>query len=69
MIRTFEILAVVLLLAVFSGCGQPAAPPAAVPQTNVGEHHHSGWWCAEHGVPEEICARCSSTVAADFQKK
>ena len=32
-------------------------------------HDHSGWWCNEHGVPEEVCAQCSSKVAADFQKK
>lgn len=30
---------------------------------------HSGWWCPEHGVPEEVCALCDSKVAADFQKK
>lgn len=32
-------------------------------------HDHSGWWCAEHGVPEKECSQCSSKVAADFQKK
>ena len=33
------------------------------------EHDHSGWWCDEHGVPEEICSQCNSKVAAEFQKK
>ncbi len=32
-------------------------------------HDHSGWWCAEHGVPEEICALCNARVAAEFQRK
>ena len=32
-------------------------------------HNHRGWWCAEHGVPEEVCALCNSKVAAEFQKK
>jgi cobalt-zinc-cadmium efflux system membrane fusion protein len=32
-------------------------------------HDHSGWWCAEHGVPEEECGLCNSKLAADFQKK
>jgi hypothetical protein len=35
------------------------------------EHAHSshdGWWCNEHGVPEGVCALCSSKVAADFQR-
>jgi hypothetical protein len=36
-----------------------------------GEHGdtHGGWWCSEHGVPEEVCPLCDSKVAADFQKK
>lgn len=32
-------------------------------------HDHSGWWCNEHGVPEEVCSLCDSRVAAEFQKK
>ena len=34
-----------------------------------GSHSHDGWWCDEHGVPEEVCAQCNSKVAAEFQKK
>lgn len=34
-----------------------------------GKHNHSGWWCNEHGVPEEQCGQCSSKLAAEFQKK
>jgi hypothetical protein len=34
-----------------------------------GAHDHSGWWCAEHGVPEDICSQCSSKYAAECQKK
>ena len=30
---------------------------------------HSGWWCDEHGVPEEVCAQCNPKVAAEFKKK
>jgi hypothetical protein len=26
-------------------------------------------WCVEHGVPEDICARCNAKVAADFKQK
>lgn len=39
-----------------------------VSQSNEG-HDHSGWWCNEHGVPEDVCAQCNSKLAADFQKK
>ena len=32
-------------------------------------HDHSAWWCDEHGVPEEVCTRCNSTLIADFKEK
>jgi hypothetical protein len=31
-------------------------------------HDHTGWWCDEHGVPEEICGQCSAKVAAECKK-
>ncbi|MGD9720689.1 MAG: RND transporter [Pirellulales bacterium] len=31
-------------------------------------HDHSGWWCAEHGVPEEVCGQCNAKLAAKFQQ-
>jgi hypothetical protein len=34
-----------------------------------GTHDHSGWWCDEHGVPEEECGQCNAKLAAAFQKK
>ncbi len=27
------------------------------------EEDHDGWWCNEHGVPEDECSLCSSKVA------
>jgi cobalt-zinc-cadmium efflux system membrane fusion protein len=32
-------------------------------------HSHEGWWCDEHGVPEEMCAQCDSGLVADFKAK
>ncbi len=29
---------------------------------------HSGWWCAEHGIPEEECSMCNAKVAEKFKK-
>jgi hypothetical protein len=29
---------------------------------------HSGWWCPEHGIPEEECSMCNVTVAAELKK-
>lgn len=64
-----------------SGCGQTAAPQNAQQkpsdQPNVAsatsevsrEAPNDGWWCTEHGMPEDICAQCNSKLAAEFQKK
>ncbi len=32
-------------------------------------HSHEGWWCNEHGVPEEVCAQCDAKLVADFKAK
>jgi hypothetical protein len=33
------------------------------------ETAHSGWWCAEHGIPEEECSMCSAKVAKECKAK
>ena len=43
--------------------------PDHVKQTGEAAHDHGGWWCAEHGVPEESCGQCDTKLAAAFQKK
>jgi hypothetical protein len=71
-----------LALAAF-GCGQSSPAPSTASTSGKSEaakpghdddhakggHDHSGWWCAEHGVPEETCSQCSSKYAAECQKK
>ncbi len=70
------------LVGVVVGCGQsgqrpqaggnkPVAPAGVteVAETKTAEHTHDGWWCNEHGVPEEQCGLCSSKLAAEMQKK
>lgn len=37
--------------------------------SSKGSADHSGWWCAEHGVPEEVCGLCDSKVGAEMKKK
>ena len=60
------------------GCGgeKPAAKDehghdhgAETAAESAAEHEHGAWWCAEHGVPEDVCALCNPKVAAEFQKK
>lgn len=74
-----------LAVAVVSGCGQTGSAPMKsdklatadadhdhdkqAASTKMGAHDHSGWWCNEHGVPEEVCGQCNSKLAAEFQKK
>lgn len=45
----------------------PAASDASGEQ-HVG-HDHSGWWCPEHGVPEEECPLCDTSLVAEFKSK
>jgi cobalt-zinc-cadmium efflux system membrane fusion protein len=48
------------------GCGKSAAPAAQVAADGPS---HDGWWCDEHGVPEEVCALCNVKLVADFKTK
>ncbi|MEX0675449.1 MAG: RND transporter [Pirellulales bacterium] len=68
----------VMVLSLAIGCAQNVADPAsgeagandpadATATTAVDDH--SGWWCVEHGVPEEICGVCDPKLAAKFQNK
>jgi hypothetical protein len=50
-----------------AGCSHTAAPTTT--QTAASGHTHDGWWCDEHGVPEEVCALCNTKLVADFKAK
>ncbi len=67
-----------------TGCGSSASAPDSAldsatdatgdsdqqaSQEAAPEDDHSGWWCAPHGVPEEECARCDTSLVADFKSK
>jgi hypothetical protein len=60
-----------LMSAVLAGCSKPANEDADNPATKTanGGHAHGEWWCDEHGVPEEVCARCTVSLVADFKAK
>lgn len=73
----------VLVIALSCGCSPTGTAPAQAEKAKSATqqqhsvnadkkdsgHDHSGWWCNEHGVPEDVCALCNSKVAAEFQKK
>lgn len=69
MMRTLLAACVLCVLAFQAGCTKPAADNKVTKDSTSGENKHDGWWCAEHGVPEEECALCSAKVAAEFKKK
>lgn len=50
------------------GCGKKSAP-VNVSAAKESAGAHSGWWCNEHGVPEEECALCDSSLVAGFKEK
>ncbi len=56
------------------GCGQTSNDAASEPNAETSHANqagdaHAGWWCAEHGLPEEECSMCSSRAAEKFKAK
>ena len=47
--------------------GEGATTDTAAATTPVDDH--SGWWCVEHGIPEEECSMCSADAAKAFREK
>jgi len=60
-------------MAMASGCAskteESGSPAPDVSEVSADVDDHSGWWCAEHGVPEEDCSMCSSGAATKFKDK
>ncbi|TWT89797.1 hypothetical protein Mal64_01760 [Pseudobythopirellula maris] len=36
-------------------------------ETETVAHDHSGWWCVEHAIPEEVCTRCDLSLIAGYK--
>ncbi|HMP04428.1 MAG TPA: hypothetical protein PKC45_18205 [Gemmatales bacterium] len=76
-LKPFSSVALTLLVGLgllAGGCAEQkqADKPAAKKGTEVAEkkgHDHSGWWCNEHGIPEDECSMCSDKVAKDCKAK
>jgi len=58
-------------LIALSGCGESERTKRAKAKAAAQASHddHSAWWCAEHGVPEEVCGLCSGKVAKELKAK
>ncbi len=83
-IYSLSSLAALISVLTLTGCGTsknnagPTSPASGAGSTATGDasggeieggHSRDGWWCAEHGVPEEVCAQCSTKLAAQFKAK
>jgi hypothetical protein len=68
-------LPVLAALLVALGCDQKSAttPPARSetdgPRAAKKVDDHSGWWCDEHALPEEVCDLCSKKYREAEKKK
>jgi hypothetical protein len=61
-------LPVLAALIVAVGCDQKSATtPAEKVAKKVDDH--SGWWCDEHALPEEVCDLCSRKYREAEKKK
>lgn len=58
-------------LVLSSGCDPSTTEPVGAESSAASEtgHDHSGWWCNEHGVPEEECPLCDTSLVAEFKEK
>ena len=66
-----EWIALSVLMVSISACQAKKAEHSAEvkPAVAAAEHSHEGWWCDEHGVPEEECAQCHVKLVAGFKAK
>jgi hypothetical protein len=71
--RSFVWSAMVIFGLSITACSQSTVKTASAPsgegKTAIAGHSHEGWWCNEHGVPEEVCAQCNAKLVADFKAK
>ena len=75
--RNAMVVLLVSLSVIAVGCGEQASDSGSTPVAEASHedhaaddgHDHSGWWCAEHGIPEEVCSMCSTKAAAKFKEK
>jgi hypothetical protein len=67
----FSMALIASLAMLTTGCGQQASDTRSsqVADTSHESHDHDGWWCVEHGIPEEECSMCRKKAADEFKAK
>jgi cobalt-zinc-cadmium efflux system membrane fusion protein len=60
--------AFIMLYILAIGCGKSPTNSISTEKVSAQQDHES-WWCSEHGVPEEVCAQCSTKIAKQFKAK
>src|SRR5438128_2471381 len=76
-IRSLRLAAVTAAFVVAVGCSQPAGTEAPKEKAKNDkdkpkekeEPKHDGWWCDEHGVPEDECSMCSRKILKEAKDK
>ncbi|HEX3602056.1 MAG TPA: RND transporter [Lacipirellulaceae bacterium] len=71
MLAAVGLVAVGVTFAACSKSGEKSVAEAkdAENKVAIAGHTHEGWWCKEHGVPEEVCAQCNTKLVAGFKAK
>jgi hypothetical protein len=64
----FAVTAIGLITFSVTACSKSGDNAIAV-NAGASGHSHEGWWCDEHGVPEEVCALCDTSLVAGFKAK
>lgn len=60
----FLLVSIFALTALLVGCGEPTKTAKNDKKpTPEKKDDHGGWWCQEHGVPEEMCSLCITDEA------
>ena len=64
--RVYALIASLFVLTVLLvGCTEQTKTAKSGPEKKKDEKKddHGGWWCGEHGVPEEMCSLCITDEA------
>jgi len=68
-VKKLLVASAMLIAGLSIGCSKQTAMEGSKNSVAEEGHSHGGWWCNEHGVPEEICAQCNVKLVSDFKAK